>query len=219
MSDDEPPPNDLAALWRAARYWANAMLNLFGGPNELPWDNPDMPRRRIAILQWLRPLERLARWLLLAQALNGPAPVLEPRHGKTRRKAASKPVAPIDWTAPSQTWRVRFDYAPAGHRASLFAKAKTKPRPKRALWAPSMGERMAQLKPLALRVEAVVRVILAPDVFAKRLARRLARNAAAAHRILRVRPLRQPVNPMLYDYDAGHALAWAALPPAFINSS
>jgi hypothetical protein len=194
---DRPGFADLAQLLR----WVAA---LFGEPAEILDELVLEPRRGARLRGWLRALEAIARALLVLAAVDGPAPRPVPFRPRAPRPFLHDDPLTDEVDEPgSERWAgVAFRLVP--------------PRP----GAPSDAARgrpagCVLTRPLAFRLEALIRVAEAPERYARRLARRLARAPGLAGRMLR-RPARAGC-PEFPDDDVGRAQGWAWMalaPPA-----
>ncbi|MBI1188800.1 MAG: hypothetical protein GC206_15955 [Alphaproteobacteria bacterium] len=144
-------------LWSLAVARLAALHAVFGTPFAFLSARDELTRaERSAIMRHLLPLERLVRAALLFLALCEPAPA--PPSARTRSKPKRGRSAPSWPGAESSAWRgVRFRVLPAPHRAHAGARAK------------GSGGVFSRY-PLATRIEAIARVIAAPDRWVRRLA-------------------------------------------------
>jgi hypothetical protein len=180
----DPASNDLID---AARWFLAFLVNTFWSPASLARLEQVWQWRKFDLLDWLCPIELLLRRLLLIEALGLilsqalPAVPPAPAKGQTGKQAASRPKPPFDPDHP-ETWRVSFNAVPA--RPSSGSR-----RPRRRLppidldrvrchpITPLRYRRvMHNAVPLALRLEAAIRVMLDPASYARRLALRLQRT-------------------------------------------
>jgi hypothetical protein len=143
------------------------IVSLFGAPFAIAERLILVRKTRRDILQWLGPIEALARRLLLLKALTLPKPNCPPAKvwaGRLLIAFADRPQAEIDPNA--ETWRVRFCVMPQG---ALRRKSRgDAPADKRA------GGHVLNALPLARRIEALRRVLENPAPALARLARLLA---------------------------------------------
>jgi hypothetical protein len=169
-----------------ARWFLVWLVNGFWSPASLARLERVWQWRKFDLLDWLRPIELLLRRLLLIEALglilSQALPPVRPRSAKGQAgKQASRPKPPFDPDYP-ETWRVSFSAIPG--RPSSGSR-----RPRRRLppidldrvrchpITPLRYRRvMHNAVPLALRLEAVIRVTLDPASYARRLALRLQRT-------------------------------------------
>ncbi len=151
------------------------MLGAFGGAAAIA-ASLILPRAtRVHILQWLAPIEALARRLLLIEAMalpapNQPAPFI-PR-GKLANAYADRPAA--DLPDESENWRVRFNIGIASAPA----------RTEKVGVAPTATSHAIEFNalPLARRIEAVRRLFEKRALYARRLALRLHRAPTRARK-------------------------------------
>lgn len=183
-----PSPSDqraqiLADGWGIARLIVAWLLALTPSPAALAAQPILLKAVRGAILAWLAPGEALVRRLLLVEAvaraaLLKRAPARLPR--AIARLARRPRLSPPDESA---RWVVALRW-PAGKPRALSARQRRRARP-RDLPAPGA---------LAERIEALVRIVAAPERAVARLARRLARGTPKTdgfvrlNREARVRP-------------------------------
>jgi len=131
--------------------------------------------RKLAFLDWLRPIELMLRRTLLIEAtahsatLPPPAP---PRPHHTPPAHTTKTVPPFDPDRP-ESCRVRF-----GGLARASGKRQRRHRPYDPV-DPRERRRTHDPRPLALRLEAVIRVLANPMPYIARLAARLRRQGAS----------------------------------------
>jgi hypothetical protein len=189
-----PPDQTLAPLWDRARARFARAVAAIGAPGAIAALRALTPTLRRAIVGWLAPLERIVRALLLAQA--GAIARAEPSSMRdAAARAANVPPracgSPSASSAPArdreapETWPARFALSPPRDpRRVPDARA---PRI-RALWGPPpppppppptraprpRSEADGAFR-LALRLEAVRRVLADPAPHALRLARLIAR--------------------------------------------
>jgi hypothetical protein len=201
MEDDEP--FDLETAWADLQHAMCALLAIVGGGALALAERLILPRdARIQILQWLAPLEALARRLLLIEALklpppNQPAPFVP--KGKLANAYADRPQAELPDDA--EQWRVRFHV--------WSAKASSAPRAAGASAVRSYGVPYNAI-PLARRVEALRRLFAQRALYARRLANSL--RAAPARARKAFGPYRYRATAVLTlmrrtQTEADHALA------------
>lgn len=198
----------------SARYLLVFLLNIFRSPKLIASSAQTWQSRKFQLLDWLRPLELLLRRLLLVEALSLlVSQALPPRNlragkdaaaAKAQTKAATR-RAPLscDPDRP-ETWNVSFQVIPCAPRPgrrrypanpnlpplkSYFCCDELKARDRRVLH-PTL--------PLARRLEAVIRVVVNPAPFARRLAFRLRARANPNAELLLVDHHRSR-RPMLTD--------------------
>ena len=167
---EEPQREDHPQSWLAYAWtWLEDLADSLGGLATLAGRMWVRGPERNDILAWLRPAERLTRLALLVLALDAPAPLSRRHKGIARKK---QPVAPShDATASDaddpQSWRVSFAIGPHPRRPAQTRAWRSEPR--------LLGGR-----PLALRMEALRRVLADPLRAARKLRRRLDANNALA---------------------------------------
>ena len=165
MYRDAPAPPDpdsvfpsRAAAWDYVRHILDLVFSLFAAPAALARLGGVSLQYQAHMRFWLRPAERLARLLLLAEAAEI-AP-LKRRPAKPARRVFPRPD---DLSDPrSETWRVSFPVLRASCKRGSGAKGYVTPN-------------ISPLR-LAARFEALVRIALDPTPYARRLARRLERR-------------------------------------------
>jgi hypothetical protein len=153
------------AFWRPAE--------LAGQPAIWQW-------RKLAFLDLLRPLERLVRRILLIEAFGLIATLLPESHSRPARARHRRHTVELDPDNPA-SWPVRFrilcERTPRrGNRrpAKLVASDPHFPVP------PRYARKLHNPWPLALRLEAVARILSDPAPHIRRLAFRLRRAARRA---------------------------------------
>ena len=185
----DPGSHDLVDT---ARWFLSFLVKTFWSPASLARLEQVWQWRKFDLLDWLRPVELLLRRLLLiealglilSQALPTPRPASardRTSKGRAGTPPAARPKPPFDPDHP-ETWRVSFTAIPG--RPSSGSR-----RPRRRLppidrnrvrcdpVTPLRYRRvMHSALPLALRLEAVIRVTLDPARYARRLALRLQRT-------------------------------------------
>lgn len=217
---------DLNPLWRRLSAMFARAAGIIGHPQTLALLGALPRRRRHEIACWIARLECIARKLLFAEAAAlapEPAPAPVATRAVMLRAATPKPFDP---TQP-HTWSARFKLAPP--RDPLAVPESRAPRI-RALWGRTSNARApAERSPaqargaplrLAIRVEALRRVLDHPHAHARRLARifrRLNRRfpeAAGRYAIATARPHaidpgdpRLIVDALIIAITAAHAFA------------
>ena len=161
-------PFSLDAAWAQLGELVSWLVSLFGKPVEIALRWGLVKRSRQEILDWLAPVEALARRLLLIEAAQTQPPNFIPKATPRDAVASARRDAPqADLDAESATWRVVF------HLGAL-ARGRAKP---------STGP-MTDLPlrpnawPLAKRLEALLRLTQDRAGVLARLARRMAAHAA-----------------------------------------
>ena len=170
---DAPTWDDLKDLLR----WFGS---LFGDPKRIYEDQVVKKKFGLIIRGWLAGLEAIARSLLMMMAAQLPKPEGRPQTPRVMPPRSWKPAGPPEiipgvFEAPdSKTWTgVSFQLIP--------------PLPMEgASWRASSGlpATMMRTKPLAYRLEALIRVIEKPERYAERLSRRLHAESSLALRVL-----------------------------------
>lgn len=228
-----PQPPDLAPFWRRLKAMFARASDVIGAPEALALLNALTLKRRHEIACWIARIECIARELIFAQAAHLDHKCLQVgarASGPPRVSVArSEPPRAFDPAQP-QTWPARFKLAPP--RDPLAVPESRAPRV-RALWgptppAPSRAERAPSTSTptplrLAIRIEALRRVLDNPHPHALRLARlfrRLSRRfpeAAGRYAIATARPHAiDPGDPRLIIDALCLAIAVA---PLFANTS
>jgi hypothetical protein len=168
----------IAALLAMLRLMADGFIAAFGAPAAMLKSRPyGEPRQRI--LRWLNDMECVARRLLLLRATRfaprPPEPTSEPRDDNSGPASAPREVADA-FRGPNddpETWRVDLRIDPPRDPVFAFeipARPRAAPRRARPVLIYADCPR-----PLALRFEAILRVLDDPDGYAARLAHRLHR--------------------------------------------
>jgi hypothetical protein len=186
MEDGEEPFTLLAA-WEQVKVLLGFITALFGAPGALAAQLYLRAATRLEILQWLAPLEALARRLLAIEALALPPPNMPPPRTRLRDApvdgALREPALPAAAAADPETWRVVFNLWP-GARAGAHT-------PARAHTAAPEGDPplLRNALSLARRIEALRRLAEAPEHALRRMAALLAaRRAEAAARFTNYAP-------------------------------
>ncbi|MGE0740832.1 MAG: hypothetical protein AB7O98_05765 [Hyphomonadaceae bacterium] len=215
---DQPAPNRAApiALWRIVEAFLRVVFSVCGTPEELAARHTLTTKARAVLLPWIGAAEMLMRQMLMVEAaqcavvglggdtrgLGGDTharPASRSLGGLARRACVSPP-APADDTCATETWRVSFKALPP-------SRAKPGARNPRRRGAP---RRFHSARPLAARLEALLRAFNTPLPYAQRLARRLRQAPALKRRLM---PTRAPTQIARQDYyavcDAADA-AWLA---------
>jgi hypothetical protein len=201
MEDDEP--FDLETAWADLQHALFGLLTTIGGCVAALADRLILPRAaRMEILQWLAPIEAIARRLLVIEALklpppNQPAPFVP--KGRLASAYADRPEAvlsdnPKDWRVRFHTWSAS---APTNKSANVIA----------ALRAHAIQHNAI---PLARRIEALRRLFDQRELYAQRLARSLHHAPTRAPRAFS--PYRHRATAVLTlmrrtQAEADHALA------------
>lgn len=191
---------DLAAFWRRLRAMFARAADIIGRPEALALFDALPRKRRHDIACWLARLECIARKLLFAEAATLTLPAEAARTAAHAAKSRTRAHKPFDPARPN-TWPARFKLAPP--RDPHTVPESRAPRI-RALWGatpPALvpakrAETQATAAPLrlAIRAEALRRVLENPHPHAERLARlfhRLKRRfpeAASRYAVATARP-------------------------------
>jgi hypothetical protein len=186
-------PSSIAELWRRARAMFERAAAIIGRADTLATLTALSPERRREIVGWLALVETIVRKLIFAKAALLPrlAPNSAPRveyialrggYHQVRLKPPSRPAKACAFDpAQPHAWRAPFDLALPRDR--LTCPESRAPRI-RALWGPppsppplprQRAERQSTPAPrrLALRLEALRRVLADPAPYVRRLAARL----------------------------------------------
>ncbi|MEJ0023001.1 MAG: hypothetical protein WDN76_05860 [Alphaproteobacteria bacterium] len=174
VEDDEP--FDIAFSWADLQHAIAMMLAALGGCALAVAERLILTRKaRIEILQWLAPIEAVARRLLLLEALKLPPPNEPPPfmpRGKLASAYADKPEAELSGDAGQ--WRVRFNIG--------IASAPPKTASGGAMQALRSHPIQFNAIALARRIEAVRRLFDQREMYARRLALRVHRAPARARK-------------------------------------
>ena len=195
--DDASPP----ALWAVARHLLGWLTAVFGDACAVAALGVVSPAERDEILTWLRPIEALARRLLVVEAAALERSPMARRRAPAAMSSADK--APrvrlphrCDGLDPADPrgWRVAFRVcaAPEGMRGSSDAGPR---RETERETNTGTGIGLAGAWPLAERIEAVTRVLEDPAPFAARLARRLTGRADRVAGLVAPPPQPRPAAP------------------------
>lgn len=172
----------LPSAWEQVKVLLGFMAALFGAPGAIAARLYLRAARRLEILQWLAPLEAVARRLLAIEALALPPPNMPALRTRLRDapvagalEEASSPALAAD---DPETWRVVFNLWPGsrtGTRKLAGARISGDPQGEPPL--------LRNAFPLARRIEALRRLAEAPDRALRRMAALLAaRRREAATR-------------------------------------
>src|SRR5688572_9183431 len=200
-------------LWPIAQLMLTQMMRELGAPGIVAAAEQLTHQLRRAILMWLAPMECFVRKLLLIEAAKHPRPAdpLPPRDvaytlkQSLAQRTRKTRIVVTDPNRPA-TWRVSFrvplppcptrrkDRSAQGPRIVLFGELVTTAQLERE-HAERLGKLEARrekiranaLKRLAMRYEALRRVIDDPTRAIARLALRLTRNPRAALRLAKTR--------------------------------
>jgi hypothetical protein len=191
MEEDEP--FDLETAWAGLQHAMGFLLAICGGAAALAQRLLLRRASRIEILQWLAPLEALARRLLLLEALKLPAPNAPAPFAKKGKLASAFTDCPApELPEDAEQWNVRFHVWTAGARlagqgAGMVQTARTRPLNLNAI-------------PLAKRIEALRRLYEQRGGYARRLAARLHHALPRACRVFApYRHSATPVRSLLRD--------------------
>ena len=206
MTDARATPDELpeAASWPVFVGRLRGVAGVFGTPAEIAADEALTRADARLLAGWLRALEAIARALLmlraavLAPAL-GPGRMRQRRAGTDGGRGRASAVAAV-LEADSRVWAgVAFRAFPPAPRPS--PKVAQTVRTERGVGDPP--PRFVDVRGLAVRFEALVRVSDAPDVYARRLALRL--RASAVEGSAETAPIERVATAQLWDVDRGPA--------------
>ncbi len=161
MTDRQPAAARTApiALWRIVEAFLHQLHDLFGGPERIA-ARCTLPRDQHRLFHiWITAGENLIRHLLLLEA-RACTPQAAPARRASKRSAQRERYR-FDPNDPD-SWRVSFSCLKSRSRAARLSKRRPTPHP-----------RLYLTRPLAERIEALIRVFNDPTPYAKRLARRL----------------------------------------------
>lgn len=171
-AEDPNLPPDFSVLAGDALYHAYDLIRLvlvrFWTPLQLAALPFIRQARRLELLDWVRPVELLLRRMIFIEARRLAPTLPPPAPSAASRRREPQPHRPFDRDRP-ETWRCSF------HALPLKA-----PR-RRRRWRPydpvkpRESQRTYDTRPLALRLEAAIRVIANPLPLIRRLARRMRR--------------------------------------------
>jgi hypothetical protein len=206
------------------RWFLFFLVNGFWSPAALARLERVWQWSKFDFLDWLRPIELLLRRLLLIEALGLILSQALPAGraagaGKKKPAPVSRSKPPFDPDYP-ETWRVSFKCVPAPASGGPRWRRRRLPPvevdhvrgdPRRRL---RFRRVMHNAIPLALRLEAVIRVTLDPGKYARRLALRLqrTRNPNASLLVIPRRrpfPVPAPRDALLEAGERGAALHYA----------
>jgi hypothetical protein len=172
-----PSSPDPEPFRQTARVHANALMSAFGAPAEILARAWYARTEGAKLARYVLTLEILVRRFLLALARTLHLAPPTPSRARAPRAAQQAPEPTPD--TPSETWRgLSFNVLPqTPSRAHACRRSKRT----RRLWLAAK---------LAKRLEAAIRVILSPERYARRLARKLAQTRAGAARIALAQPPR-----------------------------
>lgn len=189
-------------LWDTLRLQLARVIKSFGFPAALAaliWITPFLRR---AADKALRPLERLARLILLIEAAEAP-PGVEAKSRALSEAREPQDSGHVQDPDDPPAWRAPFKLAPRPAPAHAGQSHNANPAPARVFSAP-----------IAERIEALLRVIDDPGLYVRRLARKLARLAPRVLQKLTQPPHGDETAPL----QAARLHARDALAP-FCNSS
>lgn len=207
----EPNRNAPLELWHIARAMMRALYALFGEPQNVAARRWILRKDARMLSGWLRAAKALLRRLLLIEATLLAPQTLGPIRPRPPRAPRQRRLMEFTEDDPD-AWRVSFRLTD-----SAFAPTSTLPRPRaprRLFTAPGLKYTW----PLAERYEALLRAYNEPLIYARRLARRLARTPALAAHMLAPTTA---VKGHICDEDFGlvSAAAKAAFPASRQDSS
>jgi hypothetical protein len=164
---DAPKPFVLADAFASLKDAVCWIINLWGAPEAIAAQKFLRRETRQHILQWLAPIEALARRVLLIAALEAPPANAAPTAAflpPVRSALRDTPPAP-DLSDDPTEWRTIFKVWPYARRVSA---------PARCEGVGLERTRGCDAYPLAKRLEALIRLARDPASCIARLARRLA---------------------------------------------
>lgn len=199
MSCDDPEDTSPPALWEAAKYLLRWLYAICGTPCAIVADGLHAPRERRRIALWLRPVEALVRRLLVVEAVRM-AQTLPAAEGKGTgaRPRQRPPMCRIAFLDPedSDAWIVHFRALGGTPMRHAEGNSPQAPESERRSGAPAARRKDPLADwcpwPLAVRIEAVTRVLRDPEPYARRLAWRLRKDAGPIRRACRPPPPRIP---------------------------
>ncbi len=173
---DTPPTTAPLALWRVAEAFMHILHALFGSPTEIAERHTFLHKEHRLIASWVRAGEAMMRRLLIIEAAAYAKPNERPLLCAPRKSVRRKKLCYSD---KPEGWRVSFRCN--AERMPRAPRLKSQPTPQRNRttradrynpenWKPVTFH---DAWPLALRVEALLRVFNNPLPYARRLARRL----------------------------------------------
>jgi len=190
------------------------IMGRFGTPTELLAQTSVKQSRKFDILDWLRPVELMLRRLLMIEAIALAATlILKPTSAATQTPNPPQRPQPTPLDAENcEHWRACFSFALAPDQRTTPTHTRYHLPAMRGGLRARDRDVMHATTPLALRLEAAIRVALDPASAIKRLALRLKREAAPdIRRLLKGAPSRRFV--VNQDLDRLRQAIEAALPP------
>jgi hypothetical protein len=198
MTDAAATPLDAPRLLCELKQLVRSFVAVFGDPAALYTERAMLRRDALALIEWLRAMERLTRALLvtLAARLPRPAPVLRASTSpalrkqisalRTRRDAEDHGDGGTTLRSPTEPSPDQIAAAIAqSERWTGVSFRALVARPGRASGAArSTPWRFVETRPLAYRLEALIRVVQDPERYARRLAKRLWAEPLASARAL-----------------------------------
>jgi hypothetical protein len=217
---DQPAPN-APHLWNVLRFYLRRTCGLFGEPADLARGAFLTRTQHRHICEWLRPMEALLRRLLYLMARllkREPAPHAAKTRAPRTMNASFRGALDVD---NSEAWRVSFNAhterrRPRRHRSTHAIIAGE------GAGVPSATEHQDRIPaaPVAMRLEALIRVTLDPQPYAEKLADKLAREQEPPYALLTVSPRRaSPLYEPARDAAALICRAIAEAPPACADTS
>jgi hypothetical protein len=183
------PREALPELWAFGRRVYEEILALWGSPSDLMAQHGLFGREGVLCRDWVRHLEHLVRCILIIAALT--LEVVPPRPRLSPKRATDPNAAPrtrLIKTEEPSTWPVSFRVFPSTCEARS---RRSSPRsPKR---------NYMKVRGLALRIEALYRVLKTQDPYVRRLACRMARIREANRTANRLKTF--ALKPWTYPYD------------------
>lgn len=176
-AEDPVLPPSFSVLAGDALYHAYDLIRLvlvrFWTPLQLAALPFIRQARRLELIDWVRPVELLLRRMIFleARALASTLPPPAPRAAS--RKRAPRPHHPFDRDRP-QTWRCTFRTLPLKASRGRWRYRPYDPAD------PRTSQHTHDTRPLAIRLEAAIRVIANPMPLIRRLAARMRRTGVPA---------------------------------------
>jgi len=148
-------------LWRIAEALLHMLHNIFGPPEHVAARRTLAPNQHRLFHAWITAAENLMRRLLLLEAR---ACVQTATPSADRAASQARRTSPAFDPENPDSWRVSF---------VALAQQRRRTAPRRRTHAPFPYSRLYLTRPLAERIEALIRVFNDPAPYARRLARRL----------------------------------------------
>ncbi|NIR60744.1 MAG: hypothetical protein GWO02_15175 [Gammaproteobacteria bacterium] len=178
------------ALWTELKVLLRLVAAIFGEPASLLEEGAVARREGELLRGWLSALEAIARALLLAMAASLPRPTCgRAPAGRWVRPARTEQVHADRDNEPWTDGAAAVDRPGSERWAGVAFRASPRSRGARGMRASTGAPRgLLFTRPLAYRLEALIRVAEAPQPYARRLARRLRAEPGLAARVLRAPP-------------------------------